>query len=420
MDRAEELNVLCCLHEAWKSFEERNYSTDIRIMLSVECFSSNMTTQAVTEFINRSQDLISKKACYDDSISFGSLCDIPTSSGNIGYAIFLAVLMLLVFSTNMFFCLAMFYSRTLLNNSSHRFILSLAISDLLIALIAIPIKIKYTIHNQEFCSSESLCQLAYLVDHLIFLSSIFILFAIGLDRYIALSHPYKYQCLMNKNRSKALIISIWVISGTLGVMANVNWNTFTFNGVGIVDQNCVSKSRNYTGAIYIAGFFVPLVAMGFLYYKIFRITLTHVILVPTMGDFEGQDEQECAKPRRSSISCFTSAKLRAMRVVVLVYGSFVICWLPGNIMNILNVWWPSTISIETWQFHLFNEILPLSNSALNVFVYAAMNEDCKKAMQKMLSCKIVQTRIRKKRMLRESQRRESARTINFSMYASEV
>ncbi len=409
--------ILCCLYKASTLCKGMNITSDIHLRISMICFPQNMSLDGAADFLNKSRPLINKAACVEEHINKVSICEMPTTKANIGYTVFLIALMLLVLSTNMFFCMAMFHSRALLDNPSHRFILSLAISDLLIALVIIPIKIDFTIHNQAFCSNEKLCHIAYFVDHLICLSSILILLAIGIDRYIALSNPYKYQRLMNKQRSVAVIISIWIFSCIGGIMANVDLKAMTFEGAGVVNYNCITKIPNYTGAVLIAGFFVPLIAMGFLYYKIFRITLNHALPIATMGDFPGSNGDN---KRTQSISCFSNAKLRAMRVVVIVYGSFVACWVPANIMTILQLWWPKAIDVKMWQFHLFSEILPLSNSALNIFIYAAMNEDCKKAMQKLLMCKVFQKRIHKKRFKRESLRRESARTLNFSTNASDI
>eukprot|EP00794_Sanderia_malayensis_P016025 gene16025-17645_t len=119
--------------------------------------------------------------------------------------------------------------------------------------------------------------------------------------------------------------------------------------------------------------------MGFLYYKIFRIAYHHALPIAKMGDFSGSNSSLAT--RTKPVSCFSNAKLRAMRGIVIVYGTYVICWLPSNVMLILQLWLPEDVHVKKWHFHLFSEILPLSNSVLNIFIYALMNEDCKRAMQ---------------------------------------
>ena len=435
----------CCLHMAENYTEKNNFTRDQFLILVRTCdHLKDASAHHIFTYINDSRHLINPSAC-DESLVYAPIdhCVLPTTSGNLGYVAFWVILMLLIFAINSFCCLAILYSKQLLRTPGHRFILSLAVSDLLIAIVAVPMKIDYTLHNQSFCSSNSLCKLAFFVDHLVFISAMLILCAIGVDRYLAVSRPYKYQQLMNTTRANIIIASIWISSGLAGIMANVDLVNFSFEGVGVENFGCMTRSPKYTGGVLLSGYFIPLITMGIIYYKIFRITLRHTVPIATMGGFQnieeanesanGSDDRgnSRAKHRASLIPkralkrnhfycCFTAnAKLRAMRVVVIVYGAFVITWLPGNIVTLINLFWPRTIVLEWWQFHIINEILPFSNSVLNVFIYALMNEDCKKAMQKLMVCKFVQRHIRKKRFNRESQRRESTRSVTFSMHSSE-
>ena len=436
----------CCLHLAEHYTDKHNFTRDQFLMLVRTCdHLKYASSHHIFSYINDSRHLIHSGAC-NESPGYAPInyCDLPTTSGNLGYVAFWVILMFLIFATNLFCCLAILYSKHLLRTPGHRFILSLAVSDLLIAIVAVPMKIDFTLHNQSFCSSDSLCKLAFFVDHLVFISAMLILCAIGIDRYLAVSRPYKYQQLMNTTRANIIIASIWISSCLAGIMANVDWVKLSFEGVGVENFGCMTRSPKYTGGVLLSGYFIPLITMGVIYYKIFRITLRHTVPIATMGGFQSIEEanesangrdyrgRSRAKHRASLIpnrvsrrnhfySCFTAnSKLRAMRVVVIVYGAFVITWLPGNIVTLVNLFWPRKIVLDWWQFHLINEILPFSNSVLNVFIYALMNEDCKKAMQKLMVCKFVQRHIRKKRFNRESQRRESTKSVTCSTHSSEL
>ena len=436
----------CCLHLAEYYAKKYNFTRDQFLILARLCYQPKYaSSHHIFSYINDSRHLIHSGACNESPVYAPiNYCDLPTTSGNLGYIAFWVILMLLIFAINSFCCLAILYSKQLLRTPGHRFILSLAVSDLLIAIVAVPMKIDYTLHNQSFCSSNSLCKLAFFVDHLVFIPAILILFAIGVDRYLAVSRPYKYQQLINTTRANIIIASIWISSGLAGIMANVDWVNLSFEGVGVDNFVCMTRSPKYTGGVLLAGFFIPLITMGIIYYKIFRITLRHTVPIATMGGFQniegangstnGSDNRwnSRTKHRASLISnrpsrrnrfcsCFTAnAKLRAMRVIVIVYGAFVITWLPGNLVTLINLFWPRMIVLEWWQFHIINEILPFSNSVLNVFIYALMNEDCKKAIQKLMVCKFVQKHIRKKRFNRESQRRESTKSCTSSLHSSEL
>ena len=447
MDEGER-DLICCFHEASNFVKEYNFSDEVFMDVAKACFLTNRTDKEMANYINSTRHLIHANIC----LPLLEACDLPTTSGNIGYVVFWCILMAAIFTTNFFFCLAVFHSRNLLRKASNRFILSLAVSDLLMALFVLPMKIDFTLHNQTFCSDVLFCHLGYFADHLICLSSLLILFAIGVDRYLAVTKPYEYDNLMSKARSNIVIMAFWILSCLIGIFANIDWSNMTLNGVGIVDHVCYTLHPKYTGSVLVVLFFFPLIIMGFIYYKIFCVTLQHAGPIAIIGEFRsyadsndnigrrnnnngrGQGEglgrnseagisfmdNKLFKARKCT-GCFAgNAKLRALRAVVVVYGTFVICWLPGNILNVVDLFWPGTMHPARWVVHVFNEILPLSNSALNVFIYALMNEDCKRAMQKLLFCKFVQRHINKKRFHRESLRRESIKSTKLSFMSSDL
>ena len=439
--------TLCCLHHAHRLIKKHNFTSDKYFMIAEVCFTPNTTTpNDIATFTTNYHQYINAKICSPLPSIRPDICNVATSRSNLIYTVFLFVLMALILATNIFYCLAMFYSRNLLRHPSHRFILSLAVSDLLVALVAMPIIIDFTLHNQAFCSSRGLCHLAYFVDHLVFLSLIMILLAIGIDRFIAVSKPYRYEQLMSPARSKFIIVSIWILSCSFGITANVDWSSMTFQGVEInQDQMCFTRNPRYTGAVLVTCFFVPVVLMGFLYYRIFRETLKHAMPIAIIGKIYEEDDidsdesstdatskrasgmptftigkNRAERPRQQYISCFSSAKLRVLRVVIIIYGTFVLCWLPGNMITLLNLFSPGLVTLDLWLYHLLNEILPLSSSAINVFIYAVMNEDCKRAMQKLLICGPVKRHIERKRFEREKIRRESERSVVVTLRSTDV
>ncbi|XP_065068349.1 beta-1 adrenergic receptor-like [Rhopilema esculentum] len=439
--------TLCCLHYAHTLIKKHNITSDKYFMVTKACFIQNTTTpNGIATFTTNYNQHINAKICSSLLSIQPDICNVPTSRGNAIYTVFLFLLMALILATNIFYCLAMFHSRNLLRHPSHRFILSLAVSDLLVALVAMPIIIDFTLHNQAFCSSIELCHLAYFVDHLVFISLILTLLAIGVDRFITVAKPYRYGQLMSPARSKFIIVSVWILSCSFGITANVDWGSMTFQGVEInQDKICFTRNPRFTGAILVTCFFVPVVIMGFLYYRIFRETLKHAKPIATIGKIYDEDDidadesstdtsskrasgmltftigkNRAERPRQQYFSCFSSAKLRVLRVVIIIYGTFVLCWLPGIMITLLNLFSPGLITLDLWLYHLLNEILPLSNSAINVFIYAVMNEDCKRAMQKLLTCGPIQRHIERKRFEREKKRRESEKSVVLTSRYTEV
>lgn len=438
--------ILCCLYHALDLVQIMNHSYTIYLQAGTICFNSNLSDikslHEVDAFTKRHRRLITNESCENQVFGMTDFCTVPTYHTNIGYAVFLSLLMLLIFGMNLFFCCSIYRSRVLLRQPSHRFILSLSVSELLIALVVMPIVIDSALHNGFFCSSLPFCFLAYFADHLVVLSSILILLAIGIDRYIAASNPYGYKSLMTNRRATAIIISIWVLSFLFGLNSNFDWSTMTFSGVEINhNQICVTRNPKLTAVVILLCLFIPLIMMGYIYFKILRITLQHTMPVTTLGTLEDvecfQASASCstdpseqastsnaetiisAPERRSRhVTCLSSPKIKAIKVTVFVYGSFVLCWLPGHIITVINLMAPHTIVLDTWLYHILNEVMPLSNAALNVFIYAVMNDDCRRAMQKMLCCDVVQKRIQRKRLEKERLRRAAEKSSSSAIVKS--
>lgn len=423
-------DILCCLYHASELTKMMNQSYLFYVEISTICLGGNYSDPKAIhtslQFIQKNEKLISQEICEQPAPgSDTDLCSLPTSNSNIAYSVFLILLMTIIFGTNLFYCCSMYYSRHLLRKPSHRFILSLAISDLLIALAVIPIIIYMTLHNQRFCSSLPFCHLAYFLDHTIVLSSILILLAIAIDRYIAVSSPYRYPNMMTLKRASHIIKSVWVLSFMFGLTSNIDWDGMSFRGVEITQNKmCFTRNRKLTALIILCCLFLPLVAMGLIYQKIFRITLQHT-MPPDIGmlevnhnsETEGDSEEtsqagspkclnvQIFRSRRNRAACVSSQTAQAAKAILIVYGTFVLSWLPGHIITFINLMWPLTIVLKPWQFHILNEIMPLFNAAMNVVIYVLMNDECKRAMQKFLCCKAVHSRIEMRRMERERQRR---------------
>ena len=64
------------------------------------------------------------------------------------------------------------------------FIVSLAVSDLLVGLHIVPVKLKNAYHNLYFCNDISLCHTYITIDIILFVASITNLFVLTIDRYV--------------------------------------------------------------------------------------------------------------------------------------------------------------------------------------------------------------------------------------------
>ncbi|VDI68841.1 histamine receptor H3 [Mytilus galloprovincialis] len=153
-----------------------------------------------------------------------------------------------------------------LHESINIYILNLAIADLLIGIISMPIYLAYTLDDSVWIFGYQFCK-AYLLLDLIFTSvSLEVMILISFDRYIFLKHwsrNYKDQTRRNAYiRSGAA----WIIALVLNGPATLFWDIWTGENSVPLDD-CEVQYRNnyaYTVVVAIVAFPIPFVILTIL------------------------------------------------------------------------------------------------------------------------------------------------------------
>ena len=91
------------------------------------------------------------------------------------------------------------------------FILSLAVADLTVGLIVMPISSTYVLFG-DWILGLFVCQSWLVIDYTASTASIFNLLILSLDRYWSIRSPLKYLCKRTKKRALAMIAVVWMIS----------------------------------------------------------------------------------------------------------------------------------------------------------------------------------------------------------------
>ncbi|VDN57041.1 unnamed protein product [Dracunculus medinensis] len=129
---------------------------------------------------------------------------------------------------NVLVIVAVYKERTL-KTVTNLLIVSLAVSDFLVALCVMSFAIYFELHNLIYCKSFQLnsfvwnlgpifCNIYLAADVSCSTASILNLFAISLDRYIAISYPIKYaQYGTKRTRAHMFIAFVWGLSIAVGL-----------------------------------------------------------------------------------------------------------------------------------------------------------------------------------------------------------
>uniref|UniRef100_A0A665UV93 D(4) dopamine receptor-like n=1 Tax=Echeneis naucrates TaxID=173247 RepID=A0A665UV93_ECHNA len=321
-------------------------------------------------------------------------------------------LILVIILGNVLVCLSVLTERSL-KTATNYFIISLAVADLLLAVLVLPLFMYSEFLGGIWTLSTSVCDALMTMDVMLCTASILNLCAISVDRYIAVVIPLKYNRNQFSLRQLGLITASWVLS--VGVASPV---IFGLNQVPGRNPNvCRLEDERFVIYSSICSFFVPCPVMLFLYYGMFRglrrwsrggrSRVGHPTLPLNLSQalqrtkVTGRPEKEMdrisdrrervrrgdglMKTRRSrSRSRVSGRERKAMKVLPMVVVVFLACWMPFFIIHVTKVLCsscnisPTLISVVTW--------LGYFNSAVNPIIYTAFNPEFRKFFQKLLCC----------------------------------
>uniref|UniRef100_A0A8C6V642 Gastrin/cholecystokinin type B receptor n=1 Tax=Neogobius melanostomus TaxID=47308 RepID=A0A8C6V642_9GOBI len=308
---------------------------------------------------------------------------------------------------------------------TNSFLLSLAVSDLMMALFCMPFTLIPNI-LEDFIFGEAMCKItAYFMGISVSIST-FSLVAIAIERYSAICNPLKSRSWQTRSHAARVIALTWVLSlllmvpypvfsalklfskpsGTTGHMCRLGWPS------GQAEQAW------YMILLFVL-FFVPGVVMMVAYGLIsrelykgmqFELNQTQEVSGGEDGLDDGHDDDGCyiQKKAPSSVELPTisssgaakterarsntsqaklQAKRRVIRMLMVIVALFFVCWMPLYVVNTWKAFDPKTIMKALSGAPIsFIHLLSYTSACVNPVIYCFMNTRFRKALFSTFSC----------------------------------
>ncbi|KAL1491907.1 hypothetical protein ABEB36_012428 [Hypothenemus hampei] len=179
-------------------------------------------------------------------------------------------LMILVTVIGNVFVIAAIILEKNLQNVANYLIVSLAMADLMVACLVMPLGAVYVISNNWIMGPE-LCDMWTSIDVLCCTASILHLVAIALDRYWAVTNV-DYIHTRNSGRIKLMIVIVWVIALIVSLAPQIPQfkDPDYLHRIEVKRQCLVSQDLKYQIFATSSTFYVPLFVIFALYWKIFQ------------------------------------------------------------------------------------------------------------------------------------------------------
>lgn len=355
--------------------------TFINIRLLIVC--SIFLTSTSTNHNNTSTKTTTSTPVFRNKTTFPEGgCRAESSAFGIGFSVFLIFVILISIVGNAIVIAGVLYTPSLRSQVTNRFIISLAVSDILTPIIILPFHIDIALRDGAFCHSDAACKFLVMLSTFFNIASLSNIFLITVDRFTAIVRPLSYVTIMSESRAAKLIGLVWIYSAIWAALGIFNWETpheistaVRYNSQGII--RCVNRGFVYFMAMFSFVYALPLVLMGGMYLKIMRSALKHIRAIAALEVVAKQDgkRKDTGKRRMKNF--------RSTKSILVIYGAFIVCWLPNCVMSIHSTlnpkWWrdfrKNNLMLFYFVYYVFAKFLPPLSNTLNPFIYSLLNRN---------------------------------------------
>ncbi|KAJ1150959.1 hypothetical protein NDU88_003746 [Pleurodeles waltl] len=315
------------------------------------------------------------------------------------------------------FVIATVYQTRKLHTPANYLIASLAFTDMLVAILVMPISTMYTVTG-TWTLGQVVCDIWLSSDITCCTASILHLCVIALDRYWAITDAVEYTKKRTPRRAAVMIALVWVFSISIS-MPPLFWRQAKAEGEVL---SCTVNTDHILYTVYstVGAFYLPTLILIALYGRIYvearsrilkqspkntgkRLTRAHLITdspesssVCSLNSKAHDISSDSGSPVylnqvkvKVSDALLEKKKIMAARerkatkTLGIILGAFIVCWLPFFITSLVlpicdtACWFHQAIfDFFTWLGYL--------NSLINPIIYTMSNEDFKLAFHKLM------------------------------------
>ncbi|KAJ8013898.1 hypothetical protein DPEC_G00034610 [Dallia pectoralis] len=249
------------------------------------------------------------------------------------------ILFLLIVSTllgNTLVCAAVIKFRHLRSKVTNFFVISLAVSDLFVAVLVMPWEAISEMTGTWLFGR--FCEIWIAFDIMCSTASILNLCIISVDRYWAIASPFKYERKMTHRVAFIMIAVAWTLSILISfIPVQLNWHMAAEESpVGDVgnhsDPNCIANlNKTYAISSSLISFYIPVVIMVATYTKMYRIAQTQIRRISSL-ERAAEQAQNNQRPNvgahENALKAAFKKETKVLKTLSIIMGVFVFCWLP--------------------------------------------------------------------------------------------
>ncbi|XP_031559345.1 neuropeptide FF receptor 2-like [Actinia tenebrosa] len=250
---------------------------------------------------------------------------------------------------------------------SENFILNLAVTDLAVSTISIPLDVIERVSG-FWPYGAVLCKIVYPFQTILMAVSVATLLAMSLERHRVIIYPFKPRI---KGHSSRIIIIVTWIGSIILVSPYILVLSYEDNNCIEVWPNGTLFVRIYTMSVFVALYLCPLIVITIAYLlvaaKLYRdIKRMRGIFSPGKKTRNGQ----------RMIKCRAQRNLRIVKIFIAAVFAFAVCFLPTHVMWLWHDFGSGSQSDYFTTLLVFANILVYANSSINPFIFGTLQSEC--------------------------------------------
>lgn len=265
-----------------------------------------------------------------------------------------------------------------LQTKTSAFITSLAVGDLMIGLVVMPMIVLSNTVGPSVENGLLYCHVTISVAVMLMFNSVANLGAVTFDRFFAVVVPLRYKSIMTKRVIVPIIAFVWVFSTIFGFIPFMGWRTVIEpEPSGLFCQVPLNLAQGYIITVCVVGF-LPSIFVLAAYVKIFQTAYHHELRIAAAINSVLRNQNE--------LKLNMIKEMKAAKMVALVLGAFICSWAPLFVIMIVDIAIKNTVNSYIYAGAV---IFATLHSALNPVIYASMNSEFRDTFKALLQCQSV-------------------------------
>ena len=281
----------------------------------------------------------------------------------------LTCLIILAFAGNVIICVAVSKSARL-RTVQNMFVTNLAVSDVLMAAVCMPISLHVLISG-EWPFRLVVCDLQGFFMFSFSIVSQVNMAVIAVNRYFAVCRPFDCKVIFTKRKVPLIIALLWILPSIASVPPLAGWGYYAFNAGKSFCIYPFNVNMIYTIIVQLLFIAFPMGLIAFSYTRRFFAIRSSNHQVAQMVDNLPPADQRSRKAR----------EIRATRTMMFATLGFSLCWLPVSVIDFIDTFTGGGNLPR--QVFMLNAFLIFTSSTINPFIYCLSNGDFRKACREV-------------------------------------